>query len=112
MDQEKILILSERVKLLFSFCSDLIDDKEIIKKAYSEASDKHSNTLAAAPILTALNMDYEEIELEHRIRAERADALYNLLDVLDRTEKERSSFKESNERKSVEREKIRKVIGA
>ena len=85
----KALELAEKVKLLFTFCADLIPDKDMIKETFELASERQSMSVSMAPILGAFGEDYKDIEFEARIRKERASALFELIDTLDRTEKER-----------------------
>jgi hypothetical protein len=111
-EQERAVILAERVKLLFSFCADLIPDKDLLKKVLKQAQDRQSFALSAAPILGAFGMDYEEHEIEARIRKERADALLNLITTLEKTEKDRAEFKEKQAEKQKGAEQLRRILGA
>lgn len=107
--QEKILEIAEKVKLLFAFCADLIQDKEILKDTYDLASDKQHRVLSMAPIFGAFGENYEEADNEARIKKERAKALYALIDTLDRTEKERSAYAD---KKKVKQEGLAQLYRA
>ena len=61
----------------------------MIKETFELASERQSMSVSMAPILGAFGEDYKDIEFEARIRKERASALFELIDTLDRTEKER-----------------------
>ena len=108
---EKALILAEKVKLLFGFCADLISDKEMLKDVYDLADKRQSMSLSMAPILGAFGENYEDIENEAGIRKERAKALYELIDTLDRTEKERTEYEEKKKSRSLGLAQIHKALG-
>ena len=93
-EKEKIELLAERIKLLFGFCAEFIPDIELLKNTFIIAADKENFAESAAPVLCAFGIDYEEKSLEWRIRKERAKALINFIEVLARTEKERTKMKE------------------
>jgi hypothetical protein len=84
----RCLAVAEQVKLLFGFCAQLIPDKEIILKTMDLAIEKQNDTMAMAPIIGAFGRDYREAEVKSRTTAERAKALYDLIDCLERTELE------------------------
>jgi hypothetical protein len=111
-EQERAVILAERVKLLFGFCADLIPDKDLLEKVLKQAQDRQSFAISAAPILGAFGEDYEEHEIEARIRKERADALLNLIKTLEKTEKDRLEFKEKQMAKRKGTEQLRRILGA
>lgn len=94
-------LLAERVRLLFSFCAELIPDKERIKAGLDYANDRASTAMAAAPILGAFGQDYEEVHFEANVRARRAKAIYDLVSVLDETEKERAEFRRAKANKKA-----------
>ena len=110
-NKEKIVELSEKVKLLFRFCVDLIPDKKLLKDTAKLASDRRSFAMSTAPILEAYGDNWEKAELEARLNEERADALYHLIDTLDRTEKERTAFQGKQHRIAGEQEKLRGTLG-
>jgi len=91
----RCLAVAEQVKLLFGFCAQLIPDKEIIKKTFDMAAERQQNALALAPVIGAFGRDYREAEVKARTTAERAEALYNLIDCLERTENEMQEYKAS-----------------
>jgi hypothetical protein len=93
-DKEKIEMLAERVKLLFGFCADFIPDIEILRETLLGARQKEDFTMSAAPMLGAYGIYFEEKNAEWKLRRERAEALINLIEVLDRTEKQRVKSKE------------------
>lgn len=109
--QERILMLAERVRLLFSFCADLIPDRDLIKETAKLAADRQSNALAMAPILGAAGLDYEVAEQSAKMHKERAEALYNLLEVLYRTEVERAEFACTQDKKKKGRADLAKMLG-
>ena len=78
--KERVMILAEKIKLLFGFCADLIPDKDLIYEADGALQGKESRALAMAPILGAFGVDYEEVEFEARFKKERASALYHLIE--------------------------------
>ena len=109
--KEKVLILAERVKLLFGFCANLIPHKKMLKNTYALAEDKEMMSLSMAPILGAFGQDYESVHNEARIKKERAKALYNLIDCLDRTEKERLEWAEKQNKKQEGLAQLRRALG-
>jgi len=110
-NQEQAIILAEKVKLLFGFCIDLRADKEMLKEVLQVCEDRQSFSASAAPLLGAFGVDYEEKELEVRIRAERADALIKLIETLERTEEERIEFLNKQEKIKEGRKQLLKILG-
>lgn len=108
---EKILILAEKVKLLFGFCANLISEKEMLKDTYNLADERHSLSLGLSPILGAFGENYEDAEMETRIRKERAKALYELVETLDRTEKERVEYGKKKTENKVKLAQLHKALG-
>lgn len=109
--QEKIIILAERVKLLFGFCADLIPDKEILKDVMDLSHDRVSTTMAMVPILGAFGMDYNEAEISAKIKARRSDALYDLILALEETEQWRKDFAEKRNKQIEGRNQIARALG-
>jgi hypothetical protein len=110
-DKQKIIELAEKLKLLFGFCTDLIPDKELLKDTAKLALDHQSFAMSAAPILEAFGENWEKAEFEARLKLDRANALYHLIDTLDRTEKEWVKFSEKQRRIAGERAKLRGILG-
>lgn len=109
--QEKVEQVAEQVKLLFSFCFQLVPDLDILKKVSKLSGERVSTAMAMAPILGAQGMDYEEVEFETRLKAKRADALVNLIQVLEETEKERMVFADKQKARAQGRADISKMLG-
>ena len=105
--QERIELLAGKITILFGFCTELISDVDLLKEAFTETAKKADFTISAAPILGAYGMNYEEKNIEWKIKADRAEALINLIEVLDRTEKERAAMRI----KKVRMEEITKLLG-
>ena len=97
--RSKAIELAEKVKLLFGFCADLIPDKEMLKETLELAEKRQSMGMGMAPILGAFGQDWEAVENEASLKSERAKALYELIDCLDRIEKKRLEFAEKRLRK-------------
>ncbi len=110
-EQERILVLAERVKLMFGFCVDLIPDLDLLKRTVDGTADRYSMALSAAPILGAFGQDYEEIAFKNQLEHERAKALCNLIETLDRTEKERQEFVKNQGVKARGRADIVRMLG-
>ncbi len=85
--------LAVKLGLLFDFCSVLIPYKDLIKKTADLCADKESTAVSAAVIFGAFGQDYRAVETEARIRKERAEAIFNLIDTLERTERERAEYR-------------------
>lgn len=109
--QEKSVILAEKIKLLFQFAADLIKDKDLIQETFKSLEERQGFALSAAPILGAFGMDYEVQEFESRFRKERAKALYDLVDCLERTENERIAFNKRQIEKEKSRDQLNKMFG-
>lgn len=104
-------VIAERVRLLWQFLADLIPYKETLKEVSEKASERSSTVLSVAPILTASGQDYEEVYLQREVERKRADALCNLINVLDETEKERIEFYKRKDKEKEEMVKIQKILG-
>jgi hypothetical protein len=94
---EKVVVLAEKIKILFGFVHGMAPDLELLRKSYIGARNSESFAVSTAPILGALGVDFQHKEFEWKLRKERAQALINLIEVLERTEKERT---EMNKRKA------------
>lgn len=110
---EKIRIdmLAERIKLLFGFCVDLIPDIDLIERTASNAGEKASMAMSAAPLLGAAGIDYEEKNAEWELRRKRADALANLLKVLRDTENDRQEMEKKSANLQGHRKEIARLFG-
>lgn len=104
-------ILAEKIRLLWGFLADLIPHKAKLRKIVEKTRERSSMALSMAPILGAFGQDYEEVYLQREIERKRASALLNLIDVLDKTEKDRQRFKEGQIKKQKGLTEIHKVLG-
>lgn len=109
--REEAEILATRVKLLFGFCFELVPKIELLKRTLSLSNDKASTALAAAPLLTAAGIDYEQKHWEADMRKRRAEALVNLIKVLDETEKERIEMEQQAKNKAASRDELARILG-
>lgn len=109
--QIEIEMLAERVKLLWRFLAELIPHKEKLKDVAEKTQERSSMDLTMIPILGAFGQDYEEVYLLTEIERKRAKALFNLVDVLDETEKDRKEFAEKQIKKQKGLAQIRKALG-
>lgn len=109
--EERVLLLAERLKLLFMFCGDLVPDKDLIEEAASNLGEMQSNSQTLAPILTNVGLDWQEAEFDAKLKGKRARALFHLIDTLDKTEKERQEFNEQRQKKKIVREELAKIVG-
>ncbi|GIW70342.1 MAG: hypothetical protein KatS3mg101_1089 [Patescibacteria group bacterium] len=107
----EIEVLAERIKLLWVFLAELIPYKETLKDVAEKTSERSSMALSMAPILGAFGQDYEEVHLQKEIERKRAKALYELINVLDETEKERKDFAEKKVKMSEGLAQIHKALG-
>lgn len=108
---QKSLILAEKIKLLFGFCADLIPDKDLLKEVYEVAGKRTDSALTMAPILGAFGQDYTEVHFEAELHQRRAKALYDLVNVLDQTEKDRAEFLAKQKAKDEGRRNLLKTLG-
>lgn len=109
--KEKIEQIAEQVKLLFSFCFQLVPDLDILKKVSKLSDERVSTSMAMAPIFGAHGMDWEVAEFETKLKAKRAEALMNLVQVLADTEKERLEFASKQGAKAKGRADLAKILG-
>lgn len=110
-EKARIDILAERIKLLFGFCAELIKDKDLVKKVLEVSEKRRDFALSGAPILGAFGIDYEEREVDAKLHAERAKALLNLLETLERTETERAEFSNKQIEIAKNRKQIESILG-
>lgn len=108
---EDVLIVAERIKLLWGFLAELIPHKEMLKEAAEKAGDRSSMVLSAAPLIGAFGQDYEEIHMYREVERKRAVALYNLVNVLIETEEDFKEFFQSQHDKRAGLEQLRGVLG-
>ncbi len=108
MDNE---MLAERIKVLFMFSTALIPYKEKLWEVVGMTRKKESMVSSIAPVLMASGIDHQAAHFEADLQRRRAEALFNLIDVLDITEKERTE----ETKKAGERAKnaaiLRKAMG-
>ena len=110
-NKERKIILAEKVRLLFGFCADLIKEKDLLEEVLNVCDDRQSFAVSAAPILGAFGIDYEEQEFELGLRKKRAEALLNLIKILEETEKERLEFQIKQKAKFKGRAQLKKILG-
>ena len=110
-NKEHILEVAEQVKLLFGFCAQLIPDKEMIKQTAQMAEERHSGSMAMAPVIGAFGGSWEDAEFDTKLHARRADALYNLINVLDETEKDRAEHETKKVKRSEGLVQIHRALG-
>ncbi len=103
--------LAMKIKLLFGFCATLIPHKEMLKDLVDDSEKRSSFSLSAAPVLTAFGEDYEAMHFEAELHRKRAKALYELIEILDATEKERAEFQTKQGEKAKGAAQIRKMFG-
>jgi len=109
-NQIEIEMLAKRIKLLFAFLAELIPYKEKFKEVAEKTSERSSMALGMAPILGAFGQDWEEIHLQKEIERKRAKVLYNLVNVLDKTEKERAEFADKKNKKDEGLNQLKKML--
>ncbi len=109
--KEKIIEVAERVKLLFQFCAELIPDKELLKKTLEVCEDTQQMAGSTAVIIGACGGDYQALENQARLRKERAAALYNLIEVLEKTEKEQIEFAKKAKTKQANLRQLQGILG-
>jgi len=111
--REKIEEVATKVETLFMFAMQLDDGEsiEILKETMKGSGRRASIAMAAAPLLTASGMDYEEHRLEADLRYKRAKALIALIEVLKETEDERVEFKKKQADKAIARQELGRMLG-
>jgi hypothetical protein len=104
-------ILASRIGLLFRFCTDIIPDLDILKDTVEVTGDGKSMAMAAAPVFSALGQDYEKAANGWDRKRRRAAALYNLIKVLDDTEKEKQAeLEDAAKLDNIKQEFIKNVM--
>lgn len=111
ISMEKSLMVAEQIKTLFMFCGQLIPDLDILKRLVNRSDENVSRVMAMAPIIEAFGESFEVKEFEAKLHSKRSIALYNLIKVLDETEKERAEFKKLQTEKQKGREQLRSILG-
>lgn len=106
----RIMLLSERVKILLGFCYDLKDDIDLLEETGQYLGERRSMALSMAPILTAGGMDYEEISFQNEYRAKRVRGLITFIKTLVDTEEEIKKHKEEQAEKKKGREMLQKLF--
>lgn len=81
--QEEILLVAEKVKILFAFMAELIPQKELIKETFEFASDRASKAAAMAVLIPD---SYEIKQAENLNVARRGECFYQLLCALEEGE--------------------------
>ncbi len=109
--KERVEVVAEKIKVLFSFCIELKKDKELLKKTLGLCNKRKEFAMSAAPLLGACGLDYEEQALESKIRGKRAKALINLIEVLEDTEQERVNFSKDQKVKEDGRRQLKSILG-
>ena len=104
-------MVAERVKLLWGFLADLIPHLPMLKDVSDGASERSSMALTMAPILGAFGQDYEVVHFQKEVERKRAKALYELIKVLDDTEKERAEFANKQQAKKEGLAQLHKALG-
>ncbi len=110
-ETERIHELAGKITTLWPFIAMLIPDKDLIEQAAKGSSDQASFAASAAPILGAYGIDYEEREFNANLNYRRAKALYNLVDTLDQTEKDRTEFLRKQQSKAEGRAQLASILG-
>lgn len=104
LDEEKRIRVEElasQLELFFQFCVQLIPYMDLLKEAANSLEERESFAVNAAVIIEAVGGDYAKEEFEARSRKERAEAVYNLLEVLQRTENEKIDFRKGEIKKAT-----------
>lgn len=109
--RERVMIVAERVKLLFSFCAEFIQDKDLLKEVLEKADMNVGRVMAMAPIIGAMGGNFEAAEFESRLRRQRAEALFHLIDTIDLTEQRRVEFNMKQENGRKGRAELSKILG-
>lgn len=109
-EQERIILLAERVKLLFMFCSDMLDDLDLLERVLKESHQRNSMATSGAVILGALGIDSEEAELDAQLHIKRTDALIALITTLRDTEADRTKFKLSKADREATASQLRQFL--
>lgn len=109
-EQERILVLAERVKLLFMFCSDMIGDLDLLERVLNESFKRNSMATSGAVILGALGVDSEEAEMDAQLHIKRTEALIALITTLRDTETDRMKFKATKAEREANAAKLRQFL--
>jgi hypothetical protein len=103
-------MVAERVQLLFDFCAALIP-YEMLSETLQVANTRASFAVDATPILEAYGREWEVDRFHAELTAKRAKALYQLINVLDTTERERLEFAEKQAAREERRKQIEQLLG-
>ena len=104
-------ILGSRIALLFTMVSDLIEFRDLLEEVVSSSSSRASMAASMAPIFGAMGEDYEQVQMENRLYADRASSILNLINTLERSEQTRQEYIVSKAAKDKGREQLRQMFG-
>lgn len=93
--QEKAEQLAARMIVIFTFCAELFPDIDLLEEAVETTKKNADKSVSAAAVLGAMNVDYQEREMEWNLRFERAEALLNLIKTLKQTETDRKKYRDN-----------------
>ncbi len=110
-EEIQVQVLAGKIEYLFEFCADLIPFLPLLEKTADGAEEKENLSLSAAPILEAVGINFEEKKAEWELRKKRAQALVNLVKVLQETEVKRLLDKQKSAEKELAKEKIQNLFG-
>lgn len=110
-ERDRIQLLASRIQLLFGFCTEFIPHIDLLERVAKGSGERESMAMSAAPILGATGLDYQEINFEWKLRRKRAEAILNLVKVLQETEIERKKIDQQKKLDAHHRAEINKIFG-
>ena len=90
--EEQIARVAEQVKVLIGLAAMLIPDKELLLQVANEARQNVEHAETMMRIVGARGGDMDRPVAEAILRSQRAQALYELINTIDRTEQKRQKF--------------------
>ena len=109
--KKRVEALVPLIETIWQECAMMIPFKDLLQETLALCRDRESTAEGGAAILTACGIDYEEASLEARIRKERSRALLNVIETLERTEKERLDYAGKKVAKQAGAAQLRKILG-
>ena len=106
--EREIEFVSITIKEIMKSCRELIAKKEILQEATKTINNMAEFAGSTFPIIGAAGIDAENAEIHASIKAQRMNALLNLVTTIEDTEKE---LIKHNTSRAVARRELNKILG-
>lgn len=110
-DKKKIQAVADSVMTIMQIAALLIPNRGILERVIQQSGDRYDMATGGAAVLLAVGIDYEEKAMEAELHQRRAKAVLNLVDVIEKTERARQEFRDSQQTKRSARADLEKIFG-